>query len=43
LYEPWFVFIMECEFEIKELDGIPSVEWQRVSGLRMQISEIESS
>jgi len=33
LYEPWFVFITECEFGIQDMEWTPSIEWRRVSGL----------
>ena len=34
LYGPWFVFIMECEFDNIDMEWTPYIEWQHVSGDR---------
>jgi len=34
LYELWFVFITECEFDNSFMEGTPSVEWWHVWAVR---------
>jgi len=34
MYELWFVFVTECEFDNTIMEGTTFVEWRHVSGVR---------